>query len=93
MFTNIMKQNKSQKSLVLPPLPSLRRVIVDAPRCRLENALLTSLQMKSHLKPNENKHPDNSTKWFDTPPGTLKEMIELLHKMEKSGRWILAPKN
>jgi hypothetical protein len=35
-----------------------------------------------------NQMPDNSTKWFESPPETLAEMIKLLHRMEKSGKWI-----
>jgi hypothetical protein len=81
-------KKKSVKSLVLPPMPSLRRVINQNHRCELQDALLTHMHQNPSLKPGGNQTCDNSTRWFDSPPSTLAEMIKLLNKMEKAGKWI-----
>jgi hypothetical protein len=80
-------------SLVLPPMPSLRRVINQDSYCELQNALLAHMHQNPSLKSIGNQTCDNSTKWFESPPATLAEMVKLLRRMEKSGKWIRNLKN
>jgi hypothetical protein len=81
-------KKRAELSLVLPPMPSLRRVISRDSQCELQKALHTHLHQNSGMKQACNQMPDNSTKWFESPLETLAEMIKLLHRMEKSGKWI-----
>ncbi len=81
-------KNKSELSLVLPAMSSLRRVINQDSDCELQKALLARLHQNPAPKFGGNHPSDNSTGWFKSPPATLAEMIKLLRRMEKSGRWI-----
>ncbi len=91
IFTSMKK--KSELSLVLPPMPSLRRVVNPDSPCELQTALLAHMHQNPALKSCGRQTCDNSTRWFESPPATLAEMIKLLHKMEKSGKWIRNLKN
>lgn len=79
---------KTEPSLVLPPLPSLKRVISKSSHCELQTALLAHMHQNPSPKSCGIQACDNSTRWFESPPATLAEMIKLLHRMEKSGKWI-----
>ncbi len=79
---------RSELPLVLPPMPSLRRVVGLDSNCELADALLAHLHQNPAPKPGNSQPCDNSTRWFEYPPETLAEIIKLLHRMEKSGRWI-----
>ncbi|HBC88764.1 MAG TPA: hypothetical protein DCZ94_17620 [Lentisphaeria bacterium] len=82
--SNMNLKRKSRKYLVLPRLPSLQRVIKQDRSCEIEDAL-----RKRQKRSAGGKHLcDNSTRWSKSPPATLAEMIKLLRRMEKSGRWI-----
>jgi len=83
-----MKNKRSIQSPVLPPMSSLRRVINRDSPCELRKALLVHLHQNPVPNLGGSQPCDNSTRWFESPPATLAEMIKLLRRMERSGKWI-----
>ena len=80
---------KKRKSVILPPMPSLHRVIAE----QQPSSLQTGLENKQKSSVQRKSINSNSEKWLKNPPKTLRKMIELNRQLEKSSQWLQKQKN